>query len=133
MEIEETLYEVCDEGDRWNNTLRRLFVEELELLSIPTDKVVFSWKGRKCSRALRLLVDDIIGCGNNEFFTLTDTTCRQFDVRPEVLPKFEFAGVSVEKIDYGYLANQVSYSMTLGELSLDAKHEEFISLQNKLT
>lgn len=65
-------------------------------------------------------MDDTIGCGNKESYTLTDATGRRFEVKPKSFPKFELAGVSVKKTGDAYLANQATYGMTLRHLSLEA-------------
>lgn len=61
-------------------------MKELELSFIPTDIAVFVPRGRTCSKALALLVDDIIGCGNKEFYKITEGKAGRFDVTPKVFP-----------------------------------------------
>lgn len=71
-----------------------------------------------CSGVLGLFFNDVIGCGDDDLYSLTDATGRLFDVKPKMFPAFEFAGTSIETPDYRCLANQSSYAMALGDLSL---------------
>lgn len=108
---------MCDSGDYWRNIFRNQLVNELGRSSIPIEKAVFIPKEGSCSRVLGLSVGDTIGCGDEEFYTLTNASERCFEFKPKSFLKYEFAGVCVEKTEDGYLANQTSYAMTIRQLS----------------
>lgn len=107
-------------------------INDLKLTSIPTDKAVFVPRTTECSGVLGVLVDDTIGCGDDNFAKAAEETGNRFDTKDIVLPTFEFAGITVEKTEYRYLAHQASYAKSLQELSPDSTFDEYRTLRHKL-
>lgn len=66
-----TFHGFCDTGDYLYIPFCKHLMNELKLFMVPTDRAMYISRRFKCPRALDLLVNYIIGCGDDNFIELT--------------------------------------------------------------
>lgn len=77
-------------------------------------------------------VDDTTSCGTIKFIELMKNTEGMFDMKNKVISNFTFGGITVQKVNYGYIAHQSSYAATLRKLPKDATFDDFRTMRHKL-
>lgn len=79
---------------------------------------------------LGLQVEDTIFSGKSNFLLLLSETEKKFIVKEMIFTSFEFAEVTIQQTDSGYLGHQFAYALRLNQLSLDVTFEDFRTLRH---
>lgn len=95
-------------------------VDDLNLIDILTDGIVYIPNGTRALREFVLLVDDTLMC--NEGNSSEESMKREelFDVKPRLSPPLNFSVATITMESYRYFAHQAWYVESLDKLSMDA-------------
>ena len=127
------LYGLSDSGDYWHVTFTRHLTEELGMTHTTGDlSLFFKVIHDELSGITGAYVDDTIGAGTPAFENTSRLTEQRFQSKEREFDSITFAGIEIDRKEYGFIMHQTRFARKVKQLHLDCTYKQYRSKRQEL-